>query len=72
VLDHIAGDAVLSGPFKGEGPAVVAQDDTDPGRQNPLLDVVDDGLEIGAASRNEDAQVYDSRHEGLPKCLFMK
>jgi hypothetical protein len=50
---------------------VVAQNDTDPGRKNPLFDVVDDGLEIGAASRNEDAQIYDSRHEGLPECLFM-
>src|SRR5512137_2667376 len=72
VLDHGAGDAVLSGPLEGEGPGVVAEDDPDPGRQGPLFDVVDNGLEVGAASRNEDAKVYDSRHEGLPECLFMK
>jgi len=56
-------DAVAFCPFQGEGLGTVADDAGDPGRDRSLLDGIDDRLQVGAASRNQDADLQQVSHD---------
>jgi hypothetical protein len=51
---------VLSSPLQAFGPGKIGNNDLNAGIQDPLLNTIDEGLQVGSPAGNEDS--YGKRH----------
>ena len=66
MIDHGRRDPMLSASLYGIGLRVVAEDYPDFRIECPVFDMIDNGLQIGAASRNENPDTYFLPHDMVP------